>query len=98
MSCHVCVQVENYISRMLRRDLSNGLVEIQHGSGTERQTDRWLVARKMLDASAHHATGKCQEHVGMHLISCLGFQETKTKENFDIFCQLCSLFTALLAS
>jgi hypothetical protein len=41
------LQMESFESVMLRRDLSDNIVQITHGGGS----DRWLVVRKMLDAS-----------------------------------------------
>ena len=39
--------MENSIQVMRRRDLGDGVVEIEHSDGI----DRWLVVKKMLDAS-----------------------------------------------
>ncbi|VDI46757.1 Hypothetical predicted protein [Mytilus galloprovincialis] len=40
-------KVENSSQVMRRNDIGNGVVEIEHNNGT----DRWLVVKKMLDAS-----------------------------------------------
>ena len=44
---HIFVKVENYTSKMQRRDVGNNVIEIRHSGGL----DRWLVAKKTLDAS-----------------------------------------------
>lgn len=41
------LQVENNVLNMRRRDLGDHVVEIEHTHGNE----RWLVIKKMLDAS-----------------------------------------------
>ena len=41
------IQVEGGVQRMRRYDLGDNIVEIRHSDGS----DRWLVIKKMLDAS-----------------------------------------------
>ena len=41
------LQVDNLVLSMRRRDLGDNVVEIEHTDGSE----RWLVIKKMLDAS-----------------------------------------------
>ncbi|CAG2243868.1 unnamed protein product [Mytilus edulis] len=43
----ISCQVENSSQVMRRKDLGNGVIEIKHNNGK----DRWLVVKKMLDAS-----------------------------------------------
>ena len=68
-------QVENYSQEMVRRDLADGVLEIAHAQGT----DRWLVVKEILDASAISEQAKSGVEVASTEIA-LAFQLMDEKQ------------------